>query len=123
LVGYFIILPVNSECSAALHEGSIKSGREIQLSDLAVSDEDIAALYLSVVCAIGARAQTAAINGVVATLRELRATRSVRYLFVRAATQAGARMLARFSKTAFKADGVIHAIDMSAYDSSSESVI
>ncbi|HEX7421614.1 MAG TPA: hypothetical protein VF505_17110, partial [Thermoanaerobaculia bacterium] len=93
LAGYFIVLPVNQGCSAALHAGTIKSGREIQLSDLAGADEGVAAVYLSVVCAVGARAQTAAIHGVVATLRELHATKNARYLFVRAATEAGARML------------------------------
>jgi hypothetical protein len=119
LVGYFIVLPVNGDCCAALRAGTIKSGREIQLFDLTVPQEDVAAVYLSVVCAIGARAQTAAINGVVATLRELRATRNVRYLFVRAATAAGAQMLERFSRKSFKPDGVIHAIDMEAYDAES----
>lgn len=116
LVGYFILLPLNRNCCEALRAGTIRSGREIQLLDLAGSGEEMEGVYLSVVCAIGPRAQGAAINGVVATLRELHGRKNVRYLFVRAATAAGAQMLKRLSNTTFDADGRIHSIDMAVYD-------
>jgi hypothetical protein len=116
LVGYFILLPLNRNCCEALGAGTIRSGREIQLLDLAGPSEEIQGLYLSVVCAIGPRAQSAAIKGIFATLRELHARKNVRYLFVRAATEAGARMLERLSNTTFEADGRIHSIDMAGYD-------
>lgn len=115
LVGYFVLLPVNEQCREALRNGAIAAGRQIQLSDLAEPGEKIAAVYLSVVCAIGPRAQSAAIEGVIATLRELYSSDHVRHLFARAATAAGARMLERLSGTTFEADGRIHAIDMAGY--------
>jgi hypothetical protein len=116
LVGYFILLPLNHNCCEALRAGTIKSGREIQLLDLAGSGEEMQGVYLSVVCAIGPRAQSAAIKGIVATLRELHARKNVRSLFVRASTEAGAQMLERLSNTAFEADGRIHSIDLARYD-------
>jgi O-acetyl-ADP-ribose deacetylase len=116
LVGYFILLPVNETCCDALRSGAIAAGRQIQLSDLAASGDEVAALYLSVVCAIGPRAQSAAIEGVIATLRELYRSENVRQLFARAATATGARMLERLSGSGFEADGRIHSIDLGAYD-------
>jgi hypothetical protein len=116
LVGFFILLPVNEECSEALRGGRITTGRQIQLSDLVEPGGQIAAMYLSVVCAVGPRAQRAAIEGVIATLRRLHATEGVRWLFARAATETGARMLARLSGTPFEADGRIHSIDISRYE-------
>jgi len=121
LVGYFVLLPVNDACAEKLRGGLITAGRQIELAHLAEPGEIIAAMYLSVVCAIGPRAQRAAIEGVIATLRRLYATAGVRWLFARAATGTGARMLARLSGTAFEADGRIHAIDMSGYDVITES--
>jgi hypothetical protein len=115
LVGYFVLLPVNEKCREALRTGAIASGRQIQPSDLAGPGDKIAALYLSVVCAIGPRAQRAAIEGVIATMRELYSSENVRHLFARAATANGARMLERLSGTTFEADGRIHAIDLGAY--------
>jgi len=116
LVGYFILLPVNDKCCEALRTGTMAAGRHIQLSDLAESGDKIGGMYLSVVCAIGPRAQSAAIEGVIAALRELYSKHNVRQLFARAATAAGARMLGRLSGTTFEADGRIHSIDMAAYD-------
>src|SRR5437763_10682235 len=34
LAGFFILLPVNEECSEALRSGRITAGRQIELSDL-----------------------------------------------------------------------------------------
>ena len=116
LVGYFILLPINEKCRDAVHRGLIMAGRDIQLSDLAESGNDTAAMYLSVVCAIGPRAQSAAIEGVIATLREIYSRMNVRQLFARAATETGARMLERLSRTRFEADGRIHSIDMAEYE-------
>jgi hypothetical protein len=116
LVGYFVLLPVNDACAEKLRGGLITAGRQIELSDLAEPGAKVAAMYLSVVCAIGPRAQRAAIEGVIATLRRLYATEDVRWLFARAATATGARMLARLSGTPFEADGRIHAIDLNGYD-------
>src|SRR5467141_2046744 len=115
LVGYFILLPVNERCCDALRSGMIAAGRHIQLCDLAQAGEKVAALYLSVVCAIGPRAQKAAIEGVIATLRERYASDNVCQLFARAATATGARMLERLSGMRFKADGRIHSIDIAGY--------
>lgn len=116
LVGFFILLPVNDECSEALRSGRITAGRQVHLSDLVGPGGKIGAVYLSVVCAVGPRAQRAAIEGVIATLRRLHSTEGVRWLFARAATETGARMLARLSGTPFEADGRIHAIDISRYE-------
>jgi hypothetical protein len=116
LVGYFVLLPVNDACAEKLRGGLITAGRQIELSHLAEPGDNIAAMYLSVVCAIGPRAQRAAIEGVIATLRQLYATEGIQWLFARAATATGARMLARLSGTAFEADGRIHAIDLGRYD-------
>lgn len=116
LVGYFILLPLNRNACRELRDGTITSGREIQVSGLANTDDVIAGLYLSVVCAVGPRAQSAAIDGVVAALRERYFADGVRDLFVRAATGAGAQMLERLSGTKFEADGRIHVIDMGRYD-------
>ena len=115
LVGYFILLPVNETCREALRNGSIAAGRQIRPSDLVEPGDKIAAVYLSVVCAIGPRAQRAAIEGAVARLRELYSSEKVRQLFARAATVTGARMLERLSGTPFEADGRIHAIDIGEY--------
>ena len=115
LSGYFVLLPVNETCRDALRAGTIAAGSQIQLSDLVRPGETIAAVYLSVVCANGPRAQKAAIDGVIAALRVLYA-RGVRLLFARAATATGARMLERLSGTTFEADGRIHTIDMAEYD-------
>ena len=76
LVGFFILLPVNEECSVGLRSGRVTAGRQIQLSDLVEPGGQIAAMYLSVVCAIGPRAQRAAIEGVIATLRRLQRARA-----------------------------------------------
>jgi hypothetical protein len=116
LVGYFVLLPVNDACAEALRGGLITAGRQIELSHLAEPGDKVAAMYLSVVCAIGPRAQRAAIEGVIAALRRLYATEGVRWLFARAATTTGARMLGRLSGTAFEADGRIHAIDIGRYE-------
>jgi hypothetical protein len=115
-VGYFILLPLNRDCCGALRAGSITAGRQIQLSDLAKTGEEIVGVYLSVVCAIGQSAHSAAIFAVITALRDLYSTRNVRYLFVRAATEAGAHMLGRLSGTKFEADGRIHEIDMAQYN-------
>lgn len=116
LAGYFVLLPVTETCRDALLHGSITAGRQIHLSDLAAPDTPVAALYLSVVCAAGPRAQRAAIEGVIVTLRAFYARDHVRLLFVRAATPTGARMLARLSGTEFEADGRIHAIELGRYE-------
>lgn len=71
LSGYFVLLPVNETCRDALRGGTIAAGSQIQLSDLVRSGETIAAVYLSVVCASGPRAQKAAIDGVIDALRRL----------------------------------------------------
>lgn len=116
LVGYFVLLPVNDACAEALRAGLITAGRQIEISYLAEPGDKVAAMYLSVVCAIGPRAQRAAIEGVIATLRTVYSTEGVRWLFARAATTTGARMLGRLSGTPFEADGRIHAIDIGRYD-------
>jgi hypothetical protein len=116
LAGFFILLPVNEACSEALRGGLITAGRHIQLSDLVEPGGKIAAMYLSVVCAVGARAQRAVIEGVIATLRRFYSTEGVRLLFVRAATETGARMLARLSGAPFEADGQIHSIEIGRYE-------
>jgi hypothetical protein len=116
LVGYFVLFPVNDVCAEKLRGGLITAGRQIELSHLVEPGGKVAAMYLSVVCAIGPRAQRAAIEGVIATLRRLYATESVRWLFARAATATGARMLARLSGAPFEADGRIHSIDLGRYD-------
>ena len=116
LAGFFILLSVNEECAEGLRGGRITAGRQIQLSDLVVPGGKIAAVYLSVVCAVGARAQRAAIEGVITTLRRLHSTEGVRWLFARAATATGARMLGRLSGTPFEADGRIHSIDIGLYE-------
>jgi hypothetical protein len=115
LAGYFILLPLNEGCCEALGAGMIKTGRDIQPLDLAAAGERIAGVYLSVVCAIGHAAQAAAIFGVIEALRDLYSSKDVRVLYARAATKAGAHMLARLSGTEFEADGRIHAIEMSQY--------
>lgn len=115
MAGYFVLLPVNEWCRDALREGTIAAGSQIQLSNLVQQGETPAAVYLSVVCASGPRAQKAAIDGVIAALRRLY-SREVRLLFARAATATGARMLERLSGTRFEADGRIHTIDMADYD-------
>lgn len=116
LAGYFVLLPVNAACVEALRGGLITAGRQIELSHLSEPGKTAAAMYLSVVCAIGPRARRAAVEGVIGVLRIIYWSEGVRWLFARAATATGARMLERLSGTTFEADGRIHAIDMSGYD-------
>ena len=116
LAGYFILLPLNDSGLKRIRSGAITAGRQIQLRELAGAGEPTAGLYLSAVCASGARAQHAAIHGVVAALRDSYSRENVRYFFVRAETEAGAHMLERISGTPFRADGRIHAFDLSEYD-------
>jgi hypothetical protein len=116
LVGFFILLPVNEACSEALGGGLVTAGRHIRLSDLVEPGGKIAAMYLSVVCAVGPRAQRAVIEGVIAALRRFYSSEGVRLLFARAATETGARMLARLSGTPFEPDGRIHSIDLGQYE-------
>jgi hypothetical protein len=116
LVGYFILLPVNEKCCEALRSGTIRTGRDIQVFDLAVPGDRIGGIYLSVVFGSGPRAQSVAIEGVLAKLREVYSTQNVRHLFARAATAAGARMLERLTSTTFQPDGRIHTIDMARYE-------
>jgi hypothetical protein len=115
LAGYFVLLPLLGGCVEAIDGGVIRSGREIELEHLASGDDPFAAVYLSVVCAVGRRAQSAVIRDVIATLRRLHASRGISRLYVRAATAAGARILTRLSATPFEADGRIHAIDLGDY--------
>jgi hypothetical protein len=115
LTGYFILLPLLEPCADAIAHGIIRSGREIEPKHLAGDDDRVDAVYLSVVCAVGRRAQSAVIRAVVVTLRRLHTTRGVSRLYVRAATAAGARVLARLSATPFEADGRIHSINLGDY--------
>ncbi|MCU1245876.1 MAG: hypothetical protein JWN02_1786 [Acidobacteria bacterium] len=115
LAGYFVLLPLLSQCAEAIARGAIRSGREIEPHHLACGDDLFHAVYLSVVCAVGRRAQSGVIRGVIVTLRRLHFTRGVSRLYVRAATAAGARVLTRLSATPFEADGRIHSIDLGDY--------
>ena len=115
LDGYFIVMPLRSTAVAALRSGEITSGRQIEPRHLARRGERFDSIYLSVVCACGARAQDAAIRAVVQRFRELQRSDDVRYVFVRAATPTGARILARLSGSPFLPDGRIRILDLTAY--------
>jgi hypothetical protein len=115
LRGYFVILPLTSVCAAAIRRGEITTGKQIRPTDLVRPDETSEAAYLSVVCADGARARSALIASAIQVVRSLYRNRGTRYLFARAVTCAGARMLTRLTAQTFSADGIIHEIDVSRY--------
>jgi hypothetical protein len=115
LRGYFIILPLTAACAVAIRRGDVTAGRQIGISDLVRRDEAIEAVYLSVVCAVGARARSALIASAIQVIRSLHRNRGTRYLFARAATTAGARMLTRLTQHRFAPDKAIHEIDVSHY--------
>jgi hypothetical protein len=115
LRGYFALLPLNEAGAHAIQSGSVSSGREITSEYLASGGSPVRAVYLSVVCALNARARAAAIHGIVEKLRAWFHEYDVRHLFVRAATPSGAQMLQRLTGTPFSPDGLIHDVDLSAY--------
>lgn len=115
LRGYFALLPLNDAGTHAIQSGKVSCGREITAEYLASRGVQISAVYLSVVCALNARARAAAIHGIIAKLRTWFHQYGVRHLFVRAATPPGARMLERLTGTSFSADGLIHDVDLAAY--------
>ncbi len=115
LRGYFVLLPLTGVCAAAIRRGEVVAGKQIHPSDLVLSDQTAEAAYLSVVCAIGARARSALIASGIEVVRSLYKNRGTRYLFARAATDAGARMLTRLTGQRFAPDGIIHEIDISRY--------
>ncbi len=113
--GYFVILPLTGACVAAIRRGDVTAGKQIRPSDLAASNQPSEGAYLSVVCAVGARARAALIAAGVQAVRSLFRDRGIRFLFARAATPEGARMLARLTEQKFAPDGAIHEIDISRY--------
>jgi hypothetical protein len=115
LHGYFIVLPINADAVAALRAGRIAAGRHIDETHLACSGSAAAAVYLSVVCATGARAQAAAVRGAIDVVRRFHRVNGARFLFARAATIAGARMLQRLTNRTFLPDGRIHEIELADY--------
>jgi hypothetical protein len=115
LRGYFIILPITGVCAAAIRRDEVTAGKQIRLTDLLRPNQTSEAAYLSVVCADGARARSALIASAIQVVRNLYWSRGTRYLFARAATVAGARMLARLTGQRFAPDGIIHEIDLSRY--------
>ena len=115
LYGYFILLPLTSECVSSIRAGTITSSRQIRNQDLACSGS-LGGIYLSVVCAAGPFARSAVIAGGIKAIADLYHVRGARHLFVRAATGEGAHMLTRLTGQEFHADGVIHEVDLSAYD-------
>src|SRR5689334_19293097 len=116
LCGYFILLPLTSTCAAAIRQGIVTTGRQIGLSDLVPQQEAAEAVYLSVACAVGIRSRAALIGAGIDAIRHLYEHRGTRALFARAATAEGARMLTRLTRERFTADGVIHEIDLSRYE-------
>ena len=115
LRGYFVILPLTGECAAAIRRGDITAGKQIRPTDLVRLNQTSEAAYLSVVCAVGARARSALIASGIQVVRSLYRNRGTRYLFARAATGAGAHMLTRLTGQRFAPDGIIHEIDVSSY--------
>src|SRR5262249_33995872 len=116
LLGYFVLLPLNEPCAQAIRRGEVTSGREITGAYLAPRDANVSALYLSVVCAVNARARITAIDGVIPALRAYYHQHGVRHLFVRAATTAGSRMLERLIGMPFEPDGRIHEVNLSDHE-------
>jgi hypothetical protein len=116
LAGYFILLPLNDGGAAAIRGGKISSGREIVSAYVARSEDEARAVYLSVVCAVTARARATVIIAITRELQRWYHEAGVRHLFVRAGSVMGARMLRRLTGKAVEADGVIHEIDLSAYE-------
>jgi hypothetical protein len=115
LRGYFVILPLTDVCAAAIRRGEINAGKQIRPTDLVRPDQTSEAAYLSVVCAVGARARSALITSAIQVVRSLYRNRGIRYLFARAVTGAGAGMLTRLTGQRFASDGIIHEIDVSRY--------
>lgn len=115
LCGYFVILPLTVMCAAAVRRGEVTVGKQISTTDLVQPDETCESAYLSVVCAVGARARSALIASVIQVVRNLYTNRGTRYLFARAVTAAGARVLTRLTGQRFVPDGIIHEIDVSRY--------
>ena len=116
LHGYFIVLPINSDAVTAIRAGRIAAGRDIDETHLACGENAPAAgVYLSVVCAAGPRAQAAAVHGVIDVLRRFHRVNGARFLFARAATVAGARILQRLTNRTFLPDGRIHEIELAEY--------
>jgi hypothetical protein len=115
LRGYFVILPLTGVCAAAIRRGEVTAGKQIRPTDLVRPDQRSEAAYLSVVCAAGVRARSALVDSAIQVVRHLYRNRGTRYLFARAATGEGARMLARLTGQGFMPDGMIHEIDISLY--------
>jgi len=115
LRGYFVVLPLTVSCASAIRCGEITAGRQILPTDLVPPNEPAEAAYLSVVCGVGARARAALIAEGVQAVRNLYRDLGTRFLFARAATDAGARILTRLTRQKFIPDGIIHEIDLSRY--------
>jgi hypothetical protein len=115
LRGYFALLPLNEAGTRAIQSGKVSCGREITAEYLASRGVQVTSVYLSVVCALNARARAAAIHGIIAKLRAWFHEYDVRHLFVRAATPPGARMLQRLTGTSFSPDGLIHNVELAGY--------
>jgi len=115
LRGFFILLPVTSECVDEIRAGRIQTGRQISLEHIVTSMNRVEGVYLSVVCARGPRAQAATVAAVIARLRDFCRSHHLRYIFVRATTGPGARSLQRLTGMDFAADGRIHEIDLTRY--------
>ncbi len=113
--GYFVLLPLTMDCVGRLRAGSISSSQQIRTRDLARAGT-AAGAYLSVVCANGPFARVAVIEGCIDAVAELYRTTGMQYLFGRAATEEGARILTRVIGQVFKADRIIREVDLSAYD-------
>ena len=120
LHGYFILLPLTSTAVEKIRSGAVTAGRHILDEDLADGAGPLPGAYLSVVCATTWLARAATVAGIVVRLRRLCAERDLRRLFVRAATEEGARVAARLTERAIAADGRIHEIDLTQFARTSE---
>jgi hypothetical protein len=106
--GYFVLLPLTGAAADSIVRGEIRAGRQLDAVHLTGDWESAAAMYISVVCAIGPRAQVMTVNALVDRIRTIHAThRNVMQAFIRAGTVAGLRALERYAKRKCAADATI----------------
>jgi hypothetical protein len=106
--GYFVLLPLTGSAAESIVRGEICAGRQLDAVHLAAGWESAEAMYISVVCAIGPRAQVRTVTALVERICSIHATnRSVSQAFIRAGTVAGLRALERYAKRKCAADSTI----------------
>jgi hypothetical protein len=106
--GYFVLLPLTGDAAESIVRGEIRAGRQLDAVHFTADWKSAEAMYISVVCGVGPRAQVMTVNALVDRIRTIHATnRGVTQAFIRAGTVAGLRALERYAKRKCAADATI----------------